>query len=176
MPACQQGVRWCRSMRTRICAPAYHGSIYNHACPMYRLRERGYRLLQIGIRSLHADEAQRIAGDEGITTYFDRRLQQAEEWRRLLDHLSALEGDVWLTIDMDGFDPALIAGVGHAPAGRALLASGAGYPGDPAGESADQPARHRYPGTGTRGIPGIGYDGRQVGAEVHLILGQGAAF
>ena len=92
--------------------PSYHGSVYNHACPMYRIRERGYCLLQIGIRSLHAKEAHQITRDEGISTYLDRRLHKPDGWRKLLDHLSALQGDVWLTIDMDGFDPALIAGVG----------------------------------------------------------------
>ena len=92
--------------------PSYLGSIYNHACPMYRLRQRGYRLMQIGIRSLHAKEAAMIAVDEGITTHFDRQLRQPGAWSHLLEQLGRLSGPVWLTIDMDGFDPALIAGVG----------------------------------------------------------------
>jgi len=92
--------------------PTYHGSIYNHACPMYRLRERGYNLVQIGIRSLHAREAKMIAGDDGIHTWFDRMLRDPQQWRGLLSHLASLRGPVWLTIDLDGFDPALIPGVG----------------------------------------------------------------
>ncbi len=92
--------------------PSYHGSIYNHACPMLRIRKRGYQLIQIGIRSLNADEATRIATDDGITAWFDRALQQPAVWQQLLDQLAALTGPVWLSIDMDGFDPALIAGVG----------------------------------------------------------------
>jgi len=92
--------------------PSYHGSIYNHACPMYRIRQSGYPLLQIGIRSLHANEAALIAGDDGITTWFDRALQQPQQWQQLLTQLAALTGPVWLSIDVDGFDPALIAGVG----------------------------------------------------------------
>lgn len=92
--------------------PAYHGSIYNHACPMYRLRQKGYRLIQIGIRSLHANEAKLIAQDEGITTWFDRPLQRVGQWQAMMSQLASLDGPVWLTIDMDGFDPSLIAGVG----------------------------------------------------------------
>ena len=92
--------------------PSYHGSVYNHACPMHRLREQGYRLIQIGIRSLHAGEAAVIAQDEGITTYFDRALERPEAWSSLLEELAALAGPVWLTIDLDGFDPALVGGVG----------------------------------------------------------------
>jgi len=92
--------------------PSYHGSIYNHACPMYRIRQKGYELIQIGIRSLHASEATALQLDSGISTYFDRQLQQATYWKNLLNQLEQLRGDVWLTIDMDGFDPSLIAGVG----------------------------------------------------------------
>jgi len=92
--------------------PAYRGSIYNHACPMYRIRARGYRLIQIGIRSLHENEAVQIESDDGITVWFDRALQRPGVWQQLLDQLASLSGPVWLSIDMDGFDPALIAGVG----------------------------------------------------------------
>jgi agmatinase len=92
--------------------PAYQGSIYNHACPMHRLRQRGYELIQIGIRSLHAREAALIAADAGISTHFDRQLQHPEGRARLREQLAALHGPVWLSIDMDGFDPALIPGVG----------------------------------------------------------------
>ncbi len=90
----------------------YYGSVYNHACPMYRIRERGYQLIQIGIRSLHANEAAQIESDDGITVWFDRALQRPGVWLKLLDQLASLSGPVWLSIDMDGFDPALIAGVG----------------------------------------------------------------
>lgn len=92
--------------------PAYHGSIYNHACPMYRLREQGYELIQIGIRSLHEEEAAAMDADEGIWVWFDRALQRTGEWQALLQQLAALKGPVWLTIDMDGFDPTLVSGVG----------------------------------------------------------------
>jgi len=92
--------------------PRYQGSVYNHACPMYRLRQQGYELIQIGIRSLHAGEAELIEGDAKITAYFDRSLQRSGTWQTLLQQLAALRGPVWLSIDMDGFDPALVAGVG----------------------------------------------------------------
>ncbi len=92
--------------------PSYHSSIYNHACPMHRIRARGYQLIQIGIRSLHANEAAQIEADDGITVWFDRALQRPGVWQQLLDQLASLSGPVWLSIDMDGFDPALIAGVG----------------------------------------------------------------
>jgi len=92
--------------------PSYQGSLYNHACPMHRIRDKGYKLIQIGIRSLHAGEAAAIAEDYGITTYLDRVLQRPEAQQKMHHQLATLEGPVWLTVDMDGFDPALVAGVG----------------------------------------------------------------
>lgn len=92
--------------------PSYHGSIYNHACPMYRLRQHGYSLIQVGIRSLHADEYTAMEADDGISTWYDRQLQKADQWAALLKQLSTISGPVWLTIDMDGFNPALVSGVG----------------------------------------------------------------
>ncbi|MCB1859563.1 MAG: agmatinase [Gammaproteobacteria bacterium] len=90
----------------------YHGSVFNHACPMYRIWKRGYRLIQIGIRSLHAEEARIIDEADDITTYFDRGLGYPDRWQALLSHLDNLSGPVWLTIDLDGLDPSLIPGVG----------------------------------------------------------------
>jgi agmatinase len=75
--------------------PSYHGSIYNHACPMYRLRRKGYELIQIGIRSLHVSEVKLIEQDRDISTYFDRALQQPEIWQALMDQLAELKGPVW---------------------------------------------------------------------------------
>ncbi|MES9942053.1 MAG: agmatinase [Candidatus Thiodiazotropha sp. 6PLUC2] len=91
---------------------SYQGSIYNHACPMYRIWQKGYQLIQIGIRSLHAEEAKIIRNETSITTYFDRQLQQAEYMQSMLHHLASLKGPVWLTIDLDGFDPGVVSGVG----------------------------------------------------------------
>jgi len=91
---------------------SYQGSIYNHACPAYRLRQAGHRLIQIGVRSLCEEEAALIAADDGISTWFDRELARPDAWNALLDQLQDLSGQVWLTMDMDGLDPALAPGVG----------------------------------------------------------------
>jgi agmatinase len=97
--------------------PSYHGSIYNHACPMYRLWEKGYSLLQVGIRSLHELEAQRIEQEPRISCYFDRQLSKPELWQALLEQLASLQGPVWLSIDLDGFDPGVVSGVGSPQPG-----------------------------------------------------------
>lgn len=91
---------------------SYLGNPYSHACPAWRLHQAGYRLLLIGIRSLFEDEARLIDDNPSISAWRDRDLRHPELWSRLLYTLDSLEGPVWLSIDMDGFNPALVPGVG----------------------------------------------------------------
>lgn len=100
---------------------SYQGSHFSHACPMYRLREeQDHRIIMIGIRSLFEEEAQRIATDHKITAYTDRQLRHTSAWPPLLNELKKLHGDVWLTIDMDAFEPGLVPGVGTPQPGGIL--------------------------------------------------------
>lgn len=91
--------------------PHYDGSEYSHACPMYRIVEQGYSLTMIGIRSFFETEMDYIV-QKNITLFRDRMLQKSDHWQQLLEHLSTLQGPLWLTIDMDGFDPGYVPGVG----------------------------------------------------------------
>jgi agmatinase len=90
----------------------YQGSTLSHACTMHRLREQGHRVIIIGLRSLANFEAEGLAGDEGISAFWARDLQDDAGNRAMIDALSHLNGDVWLSVDMDVFDPALVPGVG----------------------------------------------------------------
>ncbi len=90
----------------------YQGTVYSHACPAWRLHQSGYRLLLVGIRSLFEDEARLIKDNPSIDIWSDRDLRHSEHWSRLLYTLDSLEGPAWLSIDMDGFDPSLVPGVG----------------------------------------------------------------
>ncbi|TPW18593.1 MAG: Arginase [Halothiobacillaceae bacterium] len=90
----------------------FHGSEYNHACPMHRLAKQGHKILSAGIRSVYEGEAERIKNDPNVTMFMDRQLYRPAEWQRYMDTLKSLTGPVFLTIDMDAFDPALVSGVG----------------------------------------------------------------
>ncbi|MGF1620915.1 MAG: agmatinase [Rhodomicrobiaceae bacterium] len=90
----------------------YQGSALSHACTMHRLREQGHPVIIIGLRSLADFEAEKLAGDEGISAYWARDLQREAGQRAMIDALLRLKGDVWLSVDMDVFDPALVPGVG----------------------------------------------------------------
>ncbi len=91
---------------------SYMGSAYSHACPSHHLLKQGHKMIMVGVRSLFEKEAERVANDENITFFGDRALQKSEVKAELLQMIASLEGPVWLSIDMDAFNPALVPGVG----------------------------------------------------------------
>ena len=86
------------------------GRRWSHGTVMRRLWERGCRLVQIGIRSLSRAEYELIGRGERITTYYAHQL--AEQWDEILAALRGLTGKVYLTIDVDGLDPAVFPSTG----------------------------------------------------------------
>jgi len=91
---------------------SYQGSELSHACPAYRILQQGHFLIMAGIRSLFEDEIERIVSSDKISLFMDRNLRKPEHWQQFLEQLKNLRGQVWLSIDMDVFNPALVAGVG----------------------------------------------------------------
>lgn len=90
---------------------SYHGSPNNHACVMARAREAGHRLVQVGIRALSGREARRIDEDDAITCFYDhdRRWREAGA-ASIAEALGS--GPVYVTIDVDGLDPAIMPATG----------------------------------------------------------------
>ncbi len=86
------------------------GQRLSHGTVMRRLWERGCRLVQIGVRSLSRPEYELAGSDTRITTFFAHRL--AEQWHDILHTLQRLEGEVYLSIDVDGLDPGVIPSTG----------------------------------------------------------------
>jgi len=88
----------------------YEGSIYNHACVMRRIVELGLPTVQIGVRSLCREEADLIK-EKGLTVVRAQELASQPDWiTQTLSHISTQR--VFLTIDLDGVDPAAMPGVG----------------------------------------------------------------
>jgi agmatinase len=87
-----------------------NGLHWSHGTVMRRLWEEGCRFVQIGIRSLSRPEYELVASGERITTFFAHRLE--EQWAEVLQTLRNLEGQVYLTIDVDGLDPSIIPSTG----------------------------------------------------------------
>ncbi len=91
-------------------ADELNGRRWSHGTVMRRLWERGCRLVQIGIRSLSRAEHELIESGPRIETFFAHDL--ARRWDELLRVLANLEGRVYLSLDVDGFDPSIVPSTG----------------------------------------------------------------
>jgi agmatinase len=88
----------------------FEGNRLSHACPFARIMEEGLatRLVQVGIRTMngHQREQARRFGVETI----DMRAWAAGT-------RPALDGPIYVSIDLDGLDPAFAPGVSHREPG-----------------------------------------------------------
>jgi len=84
----------------------YEGSPYNHACAMARMREVA-PVIQVGIRSMSREEASDADWERIFTAYelFDDKTK----YQKAIDKLTE---NVYITIDLDVFDPSLIPSTG----------------------------------------------------------------
>ncbi|MFT7678072.1 MAG: agmatinase [Planctomycetota bacterium] len=95
--------------------PAYEGFRWSHASILYNALEQldGItQVLQVGLRDLGQGELRRIRLDERLSTVFDddwsRARMNAEPLAPLVrSAIEALPQDVYVTIDIDGLEPAL---------------------------------------------------------------------
>jgi agmatinase len=86
----------------------YMGTPHSHACAMRRTLEFA-RTTQVGIRSLSTEEAADIPS-LNTTIFYDYNMRQDPNWMdRVVDTLSE---NVYITIDVDGFDPAIMPATG----------------------------------------------------------------
>lgn len=84
----------------------YEGSEFNHACAMARAREYA-PIVQVGIRSMSAEEIPFADADRifyAHQLYYDKTLY--------LKAIEKLTSNVYITIDMDVFDPSLMPSTG----------------------------------------------------------------
>lgn len=90
---------------------SYKGSRYNHACPMRRIMDLGVHVTAVGIRSVDAGEVPLLDGELRTTFLAHRIVGRLEE--RTDEIAYSLPGEhVYLTIDLDGLDPAVVPAVG----------------------------------------------------------------
>ncbi len=86
----------------------YHGSRFNHACVMARVREK-CPVVQVGIRSIDIEER---AGLDPARVFWGHEIAGNPD-RRWIDRAVGLLGrEVYVTIDLDGFDPSLVPATG----------------------------------------------------------------
>ena len=93
------------------------GDAYSHACAIRRSLDLGVgNVLQIGIRAFAREEIEFTANDSRVQSWLARDILNPcggeAAWNHWLDTLSKLNGPVWLTLDMDGLDPAYVPTTG----------------------------------------------------------------
>ena len=88
----------------------YEGDPLSHASPFARIMEVGFakRLLQVGIRTMNRHCREQVVR-------FGVEVIEMRDFA--VDRVPILEGPLYISIDMDGFDPSVAPGVSHIEPG-----------------------------------------------------------
>ncbi len=89
----------------------YDGTPHSHASVMARIvKDLRLPTVQVGIRSISADEARALADGLPTRIYWAKDIVGRTDW--IDDALENLTDNVYLTIDIDGLDPSLVPTTG----------------------------------------------------------------
>ncbi len=95
----------------------FEGTPYSHACVMRRIRELGVPVVSVGLRSLSAAEARWLAAHPHPVLW-GHELPDVDA--RFAEWIAALPETVYLTFDIDYFDPSLVPATGTPEPGGGL--------------------------------------------------------
>ena len=87
---------------------SYMGTRHNHACAMRRALEVA-PVTQVGIRSMSTEEAEAAPG-LGTKIFYDFSMRRDPRWIDAV--VETLKDPVYITIDVDGMDPAIMPATG----------------------------------------------------------------
>jgi len=90
---------------------SYLGTPWNHACVGRRIVDSGAKLVQVGVRSISEEEDRFLRRAENVKTYYASEVREslADVTRGVM---SSLSGNVYISIDLDVFDPGIMPAVG----------------------------------------------------------------
>ena len=86
--------------------PEFHGSTSNHACAVFEANQK-HNLVQVGIRSCDVEEMQYVPKGQ---CFWAHEIAENQNW--IEDVLSKVSGNVYITIDLDAFDPSIAPSTG----------------------------------------------------------------
>lgn len=86
--------------------PEFHGSACNHACAVYESRYES-NLVQVGIRSMDVSEMEHVQQDK---VFWGHRIHKNDKW--MDEAIDQLGPQVYITIDLDAFDPSVLPSTG----------------------------------------------------------------
>lgn len=94
--------------------PTFEGTPKSHACALYPA-SRQVPVVQVGIRSVASEEKQ-FCNKGKVTTFL---MHEHRDIKKLIPQvLKKLTDTVYITIDVDGFDPSVIPATGTPATGR----------------------------------------------------------
>jgi len=96
---------------------SYEDSIYSHAAVMRRVYEVNRNIVQVGIRSQCIEEAQFIR-ERNTHTHYAHQIRQKGFTQEMIEPLTE---NVYITIDMDFFDPSVMPATGTPEPGGFFL-------------------------------------------------------
>lgn len=103
---------------------SYEGTKYSHACAMRRVREITKSTVQVGVRSMCDEEAEYIEKERPAIFFADdlirNRRNEGLAAADLSSIVSQLKEKVYVTVDIDGFDPSIVPGTGTPEPGGLL--------------------------------------------------------
>lgn len=86
--------------------PEYGGTPYNHACAMYEVSKK-HRLVQVGIRSMDISEKEHLQENH---VFYAHKMHVDKNWQKRA--LDLLNGPIYVSIDLDVFDPSIFPSTG----------------------------------------------------------------
>lgn len=87
----------------------FEGSEFNHACTMKRCYDYCDNIVQVGIRSLSYEESEYLKKKK-LRIYYAMDIYDNERWFESV--IGKLNDNVYMTIDLDVFDPSIMPSVG----------------------------------------------------------------
>lgn len=86
--------------------PDFHGSTSNHACAVFEASQK-HNLVQVGIRSMDVEEMEYVPKGQ---CFWAHEIATNPNW--IDDVLAKVSGNVYITIDLDAFDPSIAPSTG----------------------------------------------------------------
>jgi agmatinase len=86
---------------------SYEGSRYNHACVIARIREFTQNIVSVGIRSMDVSERSDVNKKK---MFFAHEIHDSDKW--IQNAVRSLSDSVYITIDLDVFDPGIMPSTG----------------------------------------------------------------
>jgi agmatinase len=88
---------------------SYNETIYSHACIMKRIFDMKIPFIQVGIRSQDIEEVE-LVKKNNLKLFYSKDIYDNNDW--MMDVISRLTNNVYITIDIDALDPSIMPSTG----------------------------------------------------------------